>query len=597
MPASGRMFLRSHQRHKDGKQHTYWSLVETVRTADGPRQRRLCYLGELNGNAQTRWLKTVEVFNEHGESCQLKLFPSEVEPPHNEPNIARVVLNKVRLERVRQFGNCFVGLELWRRLGLDRFYEQLLDAEAADVAWSRVAAVLAINRLCAPGSELSIAQRWYRDTALDDLLGIEQEKINDTRLYRCLDRLLPHKKELERHLKQRYGELFGAEFDVLLYDLTSSYVEGGADRNPMMQRGYSRDHRPDCKQLIIALIVNVEGFPFSYEIFDGNRRDVTTLEAILRLVERKYGKARRVWVFDRGIVSEENLAALRKRGAQYLVGTVRKKLKEFERELLEGGWEQVRPEVEVKLVSTPAGEETYVLCRTAARKEKEKAIRSRFSTRMETALNKLKKRVAEQRLQDRNKIERQIGRIQARHPQVADLYQMEVVPSAGGLRLEWTVLKERHIWQQLREGAYLLRTNLSGESAGELWKKYIQLTEAEAAFRTLKSELSIRPIFHQLERRVKAHVLVAFLGYALWVTLKHFLRRKNLKTSPAQALSTLSGLRSADIVLPTTDRREIRLRRITTPTQEQQTLLAHLGMQIPERLDLDYECSADSANN
>jgi transposase len=216
---------------------------------------------------------------------------------------------------------------------------------------------------------------------------------------------------------------------------------------------------------------------------------------------------------------------------------------------------------------------------------------------METALNKLKKRVAEQRLQDRNKIERQIGRIQARHPQVADLYQMEVVPSAGGLRLEWTVLKERHIWQQLREGAYLLRTNLSGESAGELWKKYIQLTEAEAAFRTLKSELSIRPIFHQLERRVKAHVLVAFLGYALWVTLKHFLRRKNLKTSPAQALSTLSGLRSADIVLPTTDRREIRLRRITTPTQEQQTLLAHLGMQIPERLDLDYECSADSANN
>ena len=591
------MFLRSHQRHKDGKQHTYWSLVETVRTADGPRQRRLCYLGELNGNAQTRWLKTVEVFNEHGESCQLKLFPSEVEPPHNEPNIARVVLNKVRLERVRQFGNCFVGLELRRRLGLDRFYEQLLDAEAADVAWSRVAAVLAINRLCAPGSELSIAQRWYPDTALDDLLGIEQEKINDTRLYRCLDRLLPHKKELERHLKQRYGELFGAEFDVLLYDLTSSYVEGGADRNPMMQRGYSRDHRPDCKQLIIALIVNVEGFAFSYEIFDGNRRDVTTLEAILRLVERKYGKARRVWVFDRGIVSEENLAALRKRGAQYLVGTVRKKLKEFERELLEGGWEQVRPEVEVKLVSTPAGEETYVLCRTAARKEKEKAIRSRFSTRMETALNKLKKRVAEQRLQDRNKIERQIGRIQARHPQVADLYQMEVVPSAGGLRLEWTVLKERHIWQQLREGAYLLRTNLSGESAGELWKKYIQLTEAEAAFRTLKSELSIRPIFHQLERRVKAHVLVAFLGYALWVTLKHFLRRKNLKTSPAQALSTLSGLRSADIVLPTTDRREIRLRRITTPTQEQQTLLAHLGMQIPERLDLDYECSADSANN
>lgn len=588
------MFLRSHRRSKDGKQHTYWSLVETVRTSDGPRQRGLCYLGELNGNAQARWLKTIEVFNEHGESRQLKLFPSQVEPPPNDPNVARVRLDKVGLERVRQFGNCFVGVELWKRLGLDRFYEQLLDGEAADVAWSRVAAVLAINRLCAPGSELSIEERWYPDTALDDLLRIEEGKINDTRLYRCLDRLLPHKKALEQHLKQRYGELFGAEFDVLLYDLTSSYVEGAAERNPMMQRGYSRDHRPDCKQLVIALIVNIEGFPFSYETFDGNRTDVTTLEAILRMVERKYGKARRVWVFDRGIVSEENLAALRKRSGQYLVGSTRKKLKEFERELLGDGWEQVRPQVDVKLVSTPGGEETYVLCRTAARKEKEKAIRSRFSTRMETALKKLQKRVAEKRLKDRNKIERQIGRIQARHPQVADLYEMEVSQTAEGLRFQWEVLQDRHSWQEMREGAYLLRTNLTGDSAEDLWKKYIQLTEAEAAFRALKSELSIRPIFHQLERRVKAHVLVAFLGYALWVTLKHLLVRKNLKISPAKALAILSGLRSADIVLPTTDRREIRLRRITTPTHEQEMLLAHLGMHLPERLDFDYECSADS---
>jgi transposase len=594
MAASGRMFLRSHQRHKDGKQHTYWSLVETVRTTDGPRQRRLCYLGELNGSAQARWLKTIEVFNEQGESRQLKLFPSEVEPPGNDSNVARVLLNKVRLERVRQFGNCFVGLELWKRLGLDQFYEQMMDGEAADVAWSRVAAVLAINRLCDPGSELSIEERWYPDTGLDDLLGIEEGKINDTRLYRCLDRLVLHKKALEQHLKQRYGELFGAEFDVLLYDLTSSYVEGAAERNPMMQRGYSRDHRPDCKQLVIALVVNVEGFPFSYETFDGNRADVTTLEAILRMVERKHGKARRVWVFDRGIVSEENLAALRRRGGQYLVGTARKKLKEFEQELLEGGWQQVRPEVEVKLVMTPQGEETYVLCRTAARKEKEKAIHSRFSSRMERALNKLKKRVAENRLKDRNKIERQIGRIQARHAQVADLYEMEVTHSAEGLRLEWALLKDRHTWQQLREGAYLLRTNLSGESAEELWKKYIQLTEAEAAFRALKSELSIRPIFHQLERRVKAHVLVAFLGYALWVTLKHLLARNHPKTSPARAMSIASGLRSADIVLPTTDRREIRLRRITTATQEQQKLFSQLGMHLPERLDFDYECSADS---
>ena len=354
------MFLRVNRRRKDGKEHTYWSLVETVRTAVGPRQRTLCYLGELNGSAHARWLKTIEVFNEQGESHQLRLFPSEVDPPENDPHVVRVRLQQVRLERARQFGNCFVGLELWKRLGLDELLEGLLDDEAADVRWSCVAAILAINRLCAPGSELSIEERWYPLTALDDLLGIEEGKINDSRLYRCLDRLLPHKTKLEQHLKGRYGELFGAQFDVLLYDLTSSYVEGAAEGNWLMRRGYSRDHRPDCKQLVIALVVNSEGFPFSYEVFDGNRADVTTLKTILRVIERKYGKARRVWVFDRGIVSEENLQLLRQRDGQYLVGTPRSKLRAFEKELLEGSWEKVRPDVEVKLVSIPGGEETYV---------------------------------------------------------------------------------------------------------------------------------------------------------------------------------------------------------------------------------------------
>ena len=303
------MFLRPNRRSKDGKEHTYWSLVETVRTADGPRQKTLCYLGELNGSAQARWWKTVEVFNEQGEREQLKLFPAQVEPPPDDPQVARVLVNRVRLERMRQFGACWLGLELWRRLELDRFFAARLDEQAADVPWSRVAAVLAINRLCAPGSELAIEERWYPSTALDDLLEIEEGKINDTRLYRCLDRILPHKKALEQHLKQRYGELFGAEFDVLLYDLTSTYVEGSAEKNPMMARGYSRDHRPDCEQMVIALIVNSEGFPFSYETFNGNRADVSTMETILRMVEHKYGKARRIWVLDRGIVSEENLAA------------------------------------------------------------------------------------------------------------------------------------------------------------------------------------------------------------------------------------------------------------------------------------------------
>lgn len=591
------MFLRANFRHKDGKDHTYWSLVETVRTPDGPRQRTLCYLGELNGSAQARWLKTIEVFNEQGESHQLKLFPSDVEPPEDDATVARVRLDQVRLERSRRFGDCFLGLELWKRLELDRFWEPLLDRpdDPADVPWSRVAALLAINRLCAPGSELAIEERWYPSTALDDLLGIDEGKINDTRLYRCLDRLLPHKTKLERHLTARYGELFRAQFDVLLYDLTSSYVEGAAEKNPMMQRGYSRDHRPDCKQVVIALIVNGEGFPLSYETFDGNRNDVTTMETVLRLVERKYGKARRVWVFDRGIVSEENLAALRKRGGQYLVGTPRSKLKQFEKQLLEGGWERVRPDVEVKLVPTPEGEETYILCRSTARQGKEQAIRSRFSSRLEKALTALQKRVAEGKLKDRNKIERNLGRIQARHPQVADLYDMKVVESNGAIRLEWQALPGRQKWQEAREGAYLLRTNLPPGEPAQFWKSYIQLTEAEAAFRALKSELSIRPIFHQLERRSKAHILVAFLGYALWVTLKHLLIGKSSGISPGKALSLLSTLVSADIVLPTTDGREIRLRRVTTPSAEQKKLLEKLGITAPDRLSFNQECSVDSA--
>jgi hypothetical protein len=463
------MFLRPNRRMKDGKEHSYWSLVETVRTPDGPRQRTLCYLGELNSSAQARWLKTMEVFNEQGETQQLKLFPSQIEPPANDPQVARVLLNKVRLDRTRQFGACWLGLQLWKRLELDRFFEEAVDEHAADVPWSRVAAVLAINRLCAPGSELAIEERWYPATALDDLLGIEEGKLNDTRLYRCLDRILPYKTKLERHLKQRYGELFGAEFDVLLYDLTSTYVEGAAEKNPMMRRGYSRDHRHDCEQMVIALIVNSEGFPFSYETFNGNRADVSTMETILRMVERKYGKARWIWVFDRGIVSERNLAAIRKRGGQYLVGTPRRQMKQFEEELLKDDWTQVRPDVEVKKVPIPQGEETYILCRTGGRKEKEKAIRNRFSSRMEDALKRLAKAIETGRLKDRNKMERRLGRIQAGHPQVSDLYDVALRDARDGLRLQWSIKEDRKLWHGLREGAYMLRTNLQAGSAEELW--------------------------------------------------------------------------------------------------------------------------------
>jgi transposase len=414
---------------------------------------------------------------------------------------------------------------------------------------------------------------------------------------------------LEQHLKQRYGELFGAEFDVLLYDLTSTYVEGLAEKNPMMRRGYSRDHRGDCEQMVIALIVNSEGFPFSYETFDGNRADVTTMETILRMVERKYGKARRIWVMDRGIVSEENLAAIRKRGGQYLVGTPRSQMKQFEAELLKDDWVQVRPEVEVKKVAIPGGEETYILCRTSGRKEKEKAIRTRFCDRMETALKRLAKTIEKGRLKDRNKMERRLGRIQANHPQVNDLYEVALRETAQGIRLHWEIKADRQQWRGLREGAYMLRSNLQAGTAEELWTRYMQLTEAEASFRALKSELSIRPLFHQLEPRVKAHVMVAFLGYALRVTLKHLLKRRmpvvpHAWTSEAEnaqplsamkVLALLSTLQSADIVLPTTDGREIRLRRITEPTAEQKSLLQQLGLSLPEHFELNRKCSADLA--
>jgi transposase len=384
-------------------------------------------------------------------------------------------------------------------------------------------------------------------------------------------------------------------------------VEGAAEKNPMMRRGYSRDHRPDCEQLVIALIVNSQGFPFSYETFAGNRADVSTLETILRMVERKYGQARRIWIFDRGIVSEENLEAVRKRGGQYLVGTPRRQLKQFEAELLKEDWTRVRPEVEVKQVSIPQGEETYILCRTAGRQEKERAIRKRFSTSMEDALQRLEKTIAAGRLKDRHKMERRLGRIEAQHPQVNDLYAVALRDTAQGIRLFWQMKEDRKSWREAREGAYLLRTNLQAETAEELWSKYMQLTEAETSFRALKSELSIRPLFHQREPRVKAHILVAFLGYALWVTLKHLLKcrpmipkpsasdvSKAQPLSPMKALALLASLHSAEIVLPTTDGHEIRLRRVTEPNQEQKALLDLLGIAVPEHLRSHQKCSADS---
>lgn len=589
------MFLRVHHRIKDGKDHTYWSLVETLRTPAGPRQRTICYLGELNASAEARWRKTVRVFNAQGDEQQLALFPAGVVDLPDEDNIVEIRLDRVRWTRARDFGDVFLGWALWQRLGLKAFWEQAVDAVPADVPWSRVAALLAINRLCAPGSELAIEERWYSATALDDLVGVDEARVNTDRLYRCLDQLLPHKAALERHLAARYGELFGARYEVLLYDLTSTYVEGAAAGNPRMRRGYSRDHRPDCKQIVLALVVSPEGFPLAYEVFDGNRTDVTTLDEILDVVEATYGRAQRVWVFDRGLVSERNLDTLRGRQAHYLVGTPRGQLKGVERDLLAADWQQVRDDVDVKLVAGPGGAETLVLCRSAARREKERAMRERASQRLEGALARLADQVAAGKLAHEGTIQRRIGRLLERYPSVAGLYEIELTGAGAARRVRWQERAERRAWCEAREGAYLLRTNLTATDPTRLWEQYVQLTEAEAAFRALKSELAIRPIWHQKDSRVQAHILVAFLGYALWVTLKHTLKRAGSTLSPQKALHRLRGIKSGDILLETTDGRTLRLRRVSRPDAQQHTLLDQLRLTLPERLNADAECSADFA--
>jgi hypothetical protein len=589
------MFVRANRRRKDGKDHTYWSLVETVRTPAGPRQRTICYLGDLNSSAEARWRKTVRVFNAEGEDRQVALVPAGSAPVAEEPGVVQIRLDRVRWTRPREFGDVWLGWQLWQRLGLATFCEATLDGQPAEVPWSRIAAILAINRLCAPGSELAIEARWYASTALDDLLDVAPARVNTDRLYRCLDGLLPHKAALEQHLATRYGELFGAQYEVLLYDLTSTYVEGLATANPQMRRGYSRDHRPDCAQVVLALVVSPDGFPLAYEVFDGNRTDVTTLDEILQAVEAKYGQAQRVWVLDRGIVSEKNLATLRARGAHYLVGTPRARLKAFERDLLAAAWQQVQPDVEVKLLPSPDGGETFVLCRSATRREKEQAMRRVASQRLERALGRLARQVAGGAVTDDAHLHHRLGRLTERYGSVARLYEITVTGSPGQRGLLWQPHPERMAWHEARAGAYLLRTNLTAADPAALWTQYVQLTEVEAAFRALKSELAIRPIWHQKQDRVQAHILVAFLGYALWITLKHTLNRAGASLSPQHALHRLRGIKSGDLLLETTDDRTLRLRRVSRPDAAQQELLDQLRLPLPERLGIDVECSGDSA--
>lgn len=576
------MYLRHTVRRKGGREHTYWRLVRSVRRGRKVVQETVAQLGELD--AQGRAKAKALAFQITGGAEQSRLF----EPPMARPAVA-VQLDRLYLDRERAFGAVWLGWTLWRALGLDRLCEELLPEGREAVPWPVMAQVLVVARLCEPASELHIAEDWYRQTALEDLCDLPVGLVNDDRLYRALDRLLPHKQAIEQHLRRRLGELFALDYDLLLYDVTSTYFEGEAKHNPLAQRGYSRDHRPDCKQVNIALVVTREGMPLGYEIFAGNRTDVTTVKEIVETMERRYGIAGRIWVMDRGMVSRNNLAWLKSTGRRYLIGTPRSELRQWSRQIAESGdWHTVREGIEVKLCAAAGGQETYLLCRSAERREKEKAMHERFAARIEKGLDKLARRIERAKKPlDRSRLERQIGRLLGRNSRAAARYTIELGDDpASKFKLHWAIRPQWDEQARQHEGCYILRTNICDWTSEGLWKTYIQLTDAEAAFRIHKSDLSIRPIWHHKQGRVQAHILVCFLAYVLWKTLEQWQARAGLGNSPRTILEELGRIHSTDIVLPIAAEpaRKLRIRCVVRPDKAQAILLGRLGLQLPDRL-------------
>jgi transposase len=588
------MFLRRCERKKNGKKHTYWALVESYRTARGSRQRVVAHLGELTAGEETGWAKLGQHLDgkQAARRPQLSLFdPPPPEPCLQEPVAVR--LSGVRLERLRDFGDVWLAWGLWRMLGLDELLEKLIESGREDVSWGTVAAILTIARFCEPSSELHIEEKWYRRTALEDLLGVAPEKVHTDRLYAGLDRLLPHKEALEKHLRQRLGELFELKCDLLLYDITSTYFEGDAEGNPLAQRGYSRDSRPDRPQVCIGLVVTEEGFPLGYEIFAGNTHDSTTVQGIIQAMEKKYGSLSRVWVMDRGMVSEENLQFLRERGGKYIVGTPKAMLTQFEQHLTEQNWTTAQAGVEVKLVPSPTGQETFLLARSADRREKERAMHEKFSARLEAGLQKMQSAAESGRLKEERVAGERLGRLKEKNWRASHVFDvtMKRLDTPRGkqtLQITWSRNARFAQWAELSEGCYLLRSNLADVDAATLWKRYIQLTEAEWAFRIAKDELEIRPIWHQKEDRVKAHILVCFLAYAMWKTLAGWMAGAGLGDAPRTLLYELAKIKSGDVVLPAKDadgsERTLHLRCVTEPDPAQKQLLHRLGLPLPRRL-------------
>jgi transposase len=580
------MYLRHTTRKKDGKVHRYWSLVRSVRVGRRVIQQTVAQLGELNehGRLEARAL-TARLIGAPEQSPLFEDGTGDLTVP--------VRLKGIRVERPRRFGDVYLALALWRGMGLEQLCEQLLPVGKERVAWAMMAAVLVAARFCEPSSELHIAEDWYRRTALCDLLQLGEAQVNKDRLYRSLDRLLVHKAALEAHLAHRCGELFAVQNEVLLYDVTSTYFEGQALGNPQAQRGYSRDHRPDCKQVCIALVVTFDGFPLGYEVFAGNTHDSRTLQTIVATMEARHGVLGRVWIADRGMASAGNLAWLRETGRRYIIGAPKAELKRFATDLAAPeGWRVVQEGVEVKLTRDPATAETVILCRSADRRRKEQAMHDRFSQRIEVALERLAGRIARAKKPlDPAAVNRQVGRLMQRNQRAAARFVVTLQPDASpaGFHLRIADSAAFDDWAALSEGAYLLRSNIADWSERQLWKAYIQLTQAEAAFRIQKDQLNVRPIWHQREDRVQAHILVCFLAFVLWKCLEMWQSRAGLGNTPRTILEELARIQSHDVVLPTTSHGVIRLRCITQPDAAQAALLDRLGLVLPKRMRLDAQ--------
>jgi len=570
------MYLRRVGRKKGSNESRHWALVESRRTARGPRQHVVAYLGDVS-----------EEFGESvrsvasNEPSQGDLFTDR------KPEWVEVDVRRVRVERARGFGGSWLALELMRELGLDTFLAIHLDEGRAEVPWNLSAQILIAERLLDAKSELSIAEGGYEKTALSDVLGVPAARVNDDRLYRALDRLLPQKAALEVHLKEQLGALFGLSFDLLLYDITSTYFEGKSEGNPQAMRGYSRDSRPDCKQVTIALVVSKEGLPIAYEVFDGNRADVTTVEDIVELVESRYGKADRVWAMDRGMVSAENIEFLKEGGRKYILGTPKASLKSFEKQLLElGDWSQIYEGLEVKTCLSDDGSETFILCRSSDRRLKDKAIHDRFESRIEKGLTKIAASCKARKLQP-TAVACRVGRLLGQNTRAEQVFQFEVKTKPnGGAELIWSKREEVRSWSELSQGCYLLRTNVSDWSGEDLWKAYMQLTQAECAFRICKNDLSLRPVWHQKEERVQAHILVCFLAYVLWKTLDLKCRQAGIGNSARKVLEEISAIQMIDVVLPTKSGVEIRKRCVSVPEPALAALLHKLKITLPTNLDL-----------